>query len=284
MHSSRSGNAVIIIIVIVAAIAIIGVLGYVLWKNFIIGNGVSGNTATSFEECKKATGSVLLETYPEQCKTIDGKTFIGPSDQAAVTPLVDYCTKGEKLCFAYPNTWKLAVEDNSVADNPGFNGDLLTLTNGDGELTLHLQSGIDGIGGTCGPDGTLTRVVESAIIPAMTGFTADEYGLESAYVAKVVTGDQASKYTANLYVTNSKQFTTKGDITDISGLCFSTLLKGRNVTLSNDYTGSGAFVFGLFSNSVGSAPVYDTLDQATSAYDKASYVEAAAILASLHYQ
>lgn len=31
--------------------------------------------ATSFEECTKIKGSVILETYPRQCRTPDGKTF-----------------------------------------------------------------------------------------------------------------------------------------------------------------------------------------------------------------
>lgn len=31
--------------------------------------------ATNFEECTKVKGSIVLETYPRQCRTPDGKTF-----------------------------------------------------------------------------------------------------------------------------------------------------------------------------------------------------------------
>jgi hypothetical protein len=285
MKSRSAGSTPLIIVIIVVSVILLGVLGFVFWQNFVKDKTIaSSDEITSFEDCKKQAGNKILETYPEQCVTRSGKTFTGPTNQVAVNPGVEYCTTGEKLCFKYPVTWAMKTESTASVDNPGFNGDKLTLTSPSGKLTLHLQSGIDGIGGTCGPDGTLTRVLESTAIAGMTGFKADEYGLESAYVTKVITSAQDDAYTPNLYVSNSRQYTTAGDITEISGLCFSTLLTGRNVTLSNDYVGSGAFVFGLFGNSVGPAPSYSTIDEATKAYDTDNYVAAAAILASLHYQ
>ncbi len=42
------------------------------------------NTVSSFEECRRA-GYPILESYPEQCKTPDGKTFINSSEQATPT-------------------------------------------------------------------------------------------------------------------------------------------------------------------------------------------------------
>ncbi len=38
----------------------------------------------SFATCQNAAGSKLLETYPEQCVTSGGKTFVGPTKQVLV--------------------------------------------------------------------------------------------------------------------------------------------------------------------------------------------------------
>jgi len=38
-----------------------------------------GSAIKTFADCKKAVGSKLLETYPEQCVTKDGKSFTDPN-------------------------------------------------------------------------------------------------------------------------------------------------------------------------------------------------------------
>jgi hypothetical protein len=45
----------------------------------VILSGCSSSAQTSidtYDECVKAKGSVILESYPVQCKTKDGRTFV----------------------------------------------------------------------------------------------------------------------------------------------------------------------------------------------------------------
>lgn len=55
------------------AAAVIGALFSAMLTFFLIGRPVA-KTIDSFEECV-AAGYPILETYPEQCKTPDGKSF-----------------------------------------------------------------------------------------------------------------------------------------------------------------------------------------------------------------
>ncbi len=76
-----------------AIAGIIGFTGWYVWQSKDKTNNSYESSAQSttnlptyisiktFEECKKAAGSKLLETYPEQCVTVAGKTFTGPLTQ-----------------------------------------------------------------------------------------------------------------------------------------------------------------------------------------------------------
>lgn len=86
-RKSQNGFALVVLLIIVI-LAIIGGTGYFVWhsqqatdKALIDANTASnGNVGKpdvkSFEDCKKLATSKVLETYPEQCVTKDGKTFV----------------------------------------------------------------------------------------------------------------------------------------------------------------------------------------------------------------
>jgi len=80
-------------------------------------------------------------------------------------------------------------------------------------------------------------------------------------------------------VTGSPQYTTPGMIRNC-GLGFSQFVNGRHAVLSSDYTGAGAFTFGTNDG----APTYKTRAEAIAAFDTETYVQGAAILASVHYE
>lgn len=59
--------------VLVATLLIV-IGGFLLYTTF----GPTSPSITTFDQCKQASGSHLLETYPEQCLTAQGKAFVQP--------------------------------------------------------------------------------------------------------------------------------------------------------------------------------------------------------------
>ncbi len=70
MQETNSKKTVGIIVVIVLLIC----LGFVSYANFHIPEKSSVTPILSFDDCAKA-GNPVLESYPRQCKTSDGRTF-----------------------------------------------------------------------------------------------------------------------------------------------------------------------------------------------------------------
>ncbi|OGF69147.1 hypothetical protein A3H65_01010 [Candidatus Giovannonibacteria bacterium RIFCSPLOWO2_02_FULL_45_14] len=64
-------SAIIIILVLI----ILGGAGWYYWDTNTIAMPEAGPKANTFEECVKA-GYSVTESYPRQCKTSDGKTFV----------------------------------------------------------------------------------------------------------------------------------------------------------------------------------------------------------------
>ena len=64
---------------IIAAIIVLGIM--VGGFYFFFQKPSSPSTpqqATNYEECTKIKGSIIMESYPQRCKTPDGKTFTAP--------------------------------------------------------------------------------------------------------------------------------------------------------------------------------------------------------------
>ncbi|MFQ6087538.1 MAG: hypothetical protein ACE5K0_01370 [Candidatus Methanofastidiosia archaeon] len=62
----------LIVPIIVALIIVIGIVGYFVLKP----EAPASQDISTFEECVKAEGSIILESYPRQCVTKDGKRFV----------------------------------------------------------------------------------------------------------------------------------------------------------------------------------------------------------------
>lgn len=91
--SNQSGFAAVEALLIVVILAIVGGTGYFVWHakqntDKSLTDTASSQPAiqkkttakvTDFASCKAASGSKMLETYPEQCVTKDGKTFTDTS-------------------------------------------------------------------------------------------------------------------------------------------------------------------------------------------------------------
>lgn len=285
MGRKDAGSGVLIAVVGILVLAIIALLGGTYWNN-VRQEAVAH--IKDFASCKADSGSRIQESYPEVCVTSDGRNFTGPTE-AIVTPTLankTYCTSGERLCFKYPDTWTVSKRERQDAVK-GSNGDSLSVTSPDSKLTLRLESGVGGIGGTCDPSARVTlSVLESTEIPKMKGFKRADYAysLNTLRVARVV-APKEGKYLSYLYVASDSQYTNVS-VLKACGIYFSNFTKGRYAVLGPEATygkDHGMFTFGYVSDSDG-VPAYDTLKEAKAVYSSQSYQEAAAILASLYYK
>ena len=282
VQKKRSRKVIIILLIVLSAL-LLALLGGLFYRNSLIQHETA---VTDFESCKKATGSILLETYPEQCKTTEGKTFVGPADTAKTTPpkivLKEYCTTGEKLCFDYPETWRVTKIDKTEPQ-PGYTGDDLVVIDAENTLPLELHSGIGGLGGTCPDEGQGTvYVLEPLAITKMNGFKT-AYSVDQLRVAKVIVKDDSNdKYVSTLYVTGQKEYVTPGTL-KACGIFLSEFIYGRHAVESSETNGNpGAFRFGY--TGFNPAAFYDSVETAKNAYTSDVYQQAGAILASLRYQ
>lgn len=281
---TQRGSAHLAIIIIVVVL-VVGALGFVFWNNFLSKGTSSTAAVTSFEECKKQSGSITLETYPEQCQTTDGKTFVGPSDQQLTTPPIElkmYCAEGEQLCFDYPATWAVTKDDQAGVEQPaGYTGDMLTVKDSSSGISLHLRSGMGGIGGACDESIEVpVYVLDSTEIPKLTGFKTD-YSLDTLRVARVIyPWNDTNTYVAALYVTGDVDYTKKQTI-NRCGIFMSSINIGRHAR-AGEGEGPGAFEFALSGNTTEKR--YATVEDATKAFETDGYKEAASILTSLRYK
>lgn len=103
---NQSGLTLVEVLLIIIALAIIGFTGWFVYHS----NKTTDNTLkstdkvgqssaakvvpiTSFDQCKKATGSTIEQTYPEQCVSKSGKTFTDTSVSAPAAPSTTTTTK-----------------------------------------------------------------------------------------------------------------------------------------------------------------------------------------------
>ena len=63
------------IVIIIAAVGVATVVGIIMWLDpFLIGQNGSVASISSFDECVRA-GYPVMESFPRQCRTADGRNF-----------------------------------------------------------------------------------------------------------------------------------------------------------------------------------------------------------------
>lgn len=279
MSTRQSGHVVLIVAIIIIVIGVLGLLGWFFWQNF---NKASGSAVTTFEQCKTAPGSKILETYPEQCVTSDGRSFTGPTNEDKVAKKT-YCTKAEKICFEYRDDWvitELAIE----GAEPGAKADRIEIASPNREMILTLESGIGGLGGSCPDEFKVpVTVLEATPAASMTGFGSD-FSLPMLQVARVYYPQAGGdSYTTALYLTGASEYSVPGTLS-ACGIGFSEFMAGRNAVLSSDFSGAGSFRFGYFGSLSDNPQFYDSEAEAKAAFETDIYKQAALLLASAHYE
>lgn len=168
---NQSGSAFVIIVIIVTAV-IIGLVGFVFWRNFI-NISTPTNHVTTYAECVASKDSKLLETYPEQCVTADGKSFSNPN-QTAKTNEVDFANvttnelDGRIMTLHYPDGWKVVVKedgDKTSGVDAYVRNTKLTSPSGNVVIDFNIMKG-GGYGGYCEPTDVTVTHIETKPVPA----------------------------------------------------------------------------------------------------------------------
>jgi hypothetical protein len=128
-NNKQSGYAIIETALILFVLCILGITGWFIWNAkqnadrsldaaATTEQGIVANSkVTDFVSCKAAKGSKMLETYPEQCMTKDGKTFTDGVSTKAKSDGVQ-----QAKFSALPSDLKSAIAKHA------------TCANGDGQL------------------------------------------------------------------------------------------------------------------------------------------------------
>ncbi len=99
-------NTIFTVFVTIAALA----MGYYLYSQ---GAGTKYAQIDSYDQCVGA-GYPISESYPEQCTTPDGRTFVGemPSQTAApTTSLPSFSSSPYGIAFTYPDSYSLTEKE-----------------------------------------------------------------------------------------------------------------------------------------------------------------------------
>lgn len=80
-----AGRTVVIVSAVVLVALVLAFVAY-LFLRPLIANQEPVTHITTYEQCVAEPGSVLLETYPDQCVTVNGRTFTNPTQVAPTTP------------------------------------------------------------------------------------------------------------------------------------------------------------------------------------------------------
>ena len=166
-----SGFAIVEVLLILVLIGTIGGVGWYVWhskqlSDSSLNNASQNNLASlpaikTFDDCQKAKGSKLQETYPEVCVTTSGKSFTNPDQQAvpkATTKgsktfksngYVTYVNYDYSFSFKYPQSWVL-TEKLEDAGRGGLEGNIY-VTSPSG-TKVHFGPDFGGKGGDCVDD------------------------------------------------------------------------------------------------------------------------------------
>lgn len=60
---------------LLGAVVVLGLIGVAIYFSY------TSPSVTDYESCAEAEGSVIMESYPEQCRTADGETFTRELDE-----------------------------------------------------------------------------------------------------------------------------------------------------------------------------------------------------------
>ncbi len=255
MKRSESGSAHVVIITILA-VALVGALGTLFWQNVI--NKPKDNEA-----------KVVVSTSPTPSQAPSTKT---------------YCAPIEKLCFDYPSTWKVSSEAVD-AETDGI-VESIRVSDDKGQPWLHLETGLTGVGGTCGDVGDSYTKVLSTHTTAVTGSylvtkNTEQWYDSTAYAVKLAAYDGNQKnWTISMGLNTAKAVQSIGKINPCDvGLG---IVNGKNAK-AEGMSSPGPFVF-RYDTGSDTAKTYASEAKAAAALSTDGATKAFAVLQSARYE
>jgi Tfp pilus assembly protein PilV len=124
MRRNQQGFSVVEGLLILVIVGILGFTGWFVWHarqtadktlssaDKSAGGTIKATKINSFEACKKASGSKMLETYPEQCVAKDGKTFTDPGQSLKYISIKEW---GVKLALPDADKVTYKIDDSSIS-------------------------------------------------------------------------------------------------------------------------------------------------------------------------
>lgn len=255
MRSLQNGSAHIIII-IGLVIALIGALGWIFFMN-----------ATN----KELGSSTVIRTQSKNDDTSPVKMF-------------DACLQNEKLCFTYPSDWTHTPKQSTRNLGQGdFGIDQDKIQSASKNVTISVETGIDGIGGTCDPEVNSSYFVtlESRELNVQVRHDDWEGFVGNLYAVRTVRFDaDTSKYTPDTFLTHSKEIISSGKHAPCS-TGYADIFPQREQFRM--LFGTTSFV-NVDSTVVPPVQSYDTYDMAVTSATSKEFNQAFEILASVRYE
>lgn len=257
MKKTEAGSAHVVIVAMLT-IALIGALGFIFWQNII--------------------------NKPTNDSTTAATKTTSPSPSVAV--LKSFCAPLEKLCFDYPSNW--TVKSESVNPDKDSVAEKIFVQNEAGKSLLELQTGMSGIGGTCGSndDGSYVKIVQTHTT-AVTGSylvdkVAEKYVSTTAYAVSSLSYDGTTKdWTVSMDLNSNKSVQTVGKIDPCDvGLG---VLNGKHAAWSSSTTEPGGVVFEQY-NEGNTMPRYGSEAEAMAVLNSSDGKKAYAVLQSARYE
>jgi len=254
--SRKESGSAHIIIVTVLAIALIASIGFIFWQNII---------------------NKPQDTVTNPIKTV--KATVLPQSQSKT-----YCTPLEKLCFDYPSDWKVG----SVKVTPDSDGmmERIVISSASGKPWLRLETGLTGIGGTCGnTDNSYSKILKTHSTTIHGSYLVhdgtEEWWSDRVYAVGWTTYSGSDKdWTIHMNLSSAKavQQIGKLDPCDI-GIG---VIDGKNAK-ADGMSSAGALAFEYYTGTDGDT-TYTTEADATAVLTSADAVKAYDILQSAHYE
>ena len=211
------------------------------------------------------------------------------------------CLKHEKLCFKYPDGWKMIEGENMLPGVPGSEQmgvmvDDSRLESSSGEVVISMQSGITGVGGAgcgafeAGPSEDPNRVTTIFTKRTAIKNTPEEYTSAADYIyviGKVVSDGESKKHYPVVELVDRSEDLKLTERAACEAI-YSSIIKG-NIDLGNlGLEGSKGEqrittdkAFGAGANSR-YPRLYETFEEARKALESKPYIEAVNILSGVH--
>ncbi len=257
---SQRGFTYEAVIITILVIALIGALGYIFWQNFMNKN-----------------------------QTVDTQNPIVSKVDTPKVQTKTTCLDEEKTCFDYPSDWTVSASVVQAAMGLPAH-DKASIKNPTGHQVLVVQSGINGVGGSCGgaPKTSIT-VVKSE--PTKATITVDDsmidYENSTVNAVQAYYYDPAKGYAPFVYLSNGKDSdgpkTTKTCLPEQSALypdknVENGLVSAASVDFFNAFTSRP-----VDTNSDYFSNYLQTAEQAKSDLSSGDLATAYGILRSIHY-